>query len=125
MLLQCTWLCVLLLTMCHVALYEKRYSSDNWHVKSKVDRPYIVQGRKNVHKGVFTMKRGNQTLSLKVSGTLNNMASGHSVSMNNLIQCRYCQCRSHKVTQCPLLQCTRCLEFGHTTFYCKKTLPEK
>ena len=125
MLSQCTWFCVLLLTMCHVALYEKRYLSDNWHVKSKVDRPYIVQGRKNVHKGVFTMRRGNQTLSSKGSGTLNNMASGHSVFMNNLIQCRHCQCRSHKVTQCPLLQCTRCLEFGHTTFYCKKTLPEK
>ena len=130
MLQHSTFCCLLLLTMCHVVLYEKRYTSDNWHIKSKADRPYIIKGRKSLHKGSFTMKRGTQTLQYSPSpsqGGLGQALSFHSMNtfMQCFIQCTNCQCKSHKVAQCPLVQCNRCREFGHTTVNCKKTLMDK
>jgi hypothetical protein len=123
MLEHCIFFCTILLTMCHVTLYEGRYTSNNWHVKSKVDRPYFVKGFKK--KGSFTVRRGTQTLQFSPP-SMGQPLSSHSNTMTTFVQCYHCQCTNHKVTQCPLLQCSRCSEFGHNTAaHCKKTLTDK
>lgn len=127
MLQQTIFLCLLLLTMCHVCLFEQCYTSPKWHMKSKVDRPFVVKGQKNSHKGVFTMKRGTQTLQHipAVPQALTTANCSSNFYMNSFITCDRCGCKSHKVTECPLLRCGLCSEFGHLTSSCKKTLPEK
>jgi hypothetical protein len=126
MLQQTILLCLLLLTMCHVCLFEQCYTSPKWHMKSKVDRPFVVKGhQKNSHRGVFTMKRGTQTLqhSPVVPHMLATTQGVHHI--NSFISCTSCGSRSHQVTECPLLRCCHCSKFGHVSASCKKTLPDK
>lgn len=117
--------CMLLLTMCHVAQFEQCYNSDNWHAKKKVDRPFVVPGKKCVQRGVFTMKRGKQTLSSACNVATQSMQSVSSVKMNSFLVCYFCKAKTHSVSRCPLLQCVRCHEYGHIATHCKKTLPDK
>lgn len=110
--------------MCHVSMFEQCYTSKNWHMKSKVDRPFVIQGQKNTQRGVYTVKRGTQTLQyapLLTSST----PMFHFYNMNNLMTCKNCSSKSHSLPLCPLLQCGRCNEFGHVLSICKKTLPLK
>lgn len=124
MLRQTIFLGVLLLTMCHITLFEQCYLSANWHMKSKVNRPFIVHGQKTSQRGVYTVKRGTQTLQHAPPVT-SSTPMFHFYNMNSLLTCRNCSAKTHSVSHCPLLQCEGCREFGHVLSGCKKTFPHK
>jgi hypothetical protein len=112
-------MCVILLTMCHVhwfnQCYTLSYTSSNWRVKSKVNRPLLV--RRN-RKGVFSIRRGTQSLQTIQTNTLLGMP--HPGAEFNLLRCHLCLATCHSVVQCPLVECTKCHEFGHMSYLCKK-----
>jgi hypothetical protein len=108
---------LLVLTMCHVCLFEECYFSTNWRLRSKVERPFMFG--KHQH-GVFTVKRGVQTL--QGSSKQQIAAMQHTGNAYNLLFCRECTSKMHNTSQCPLLQCMKCHEFGHVASTCKKTL---
>jgi hypothetical protein len=107
--------CIVLLLLCHISMFEECYSSSNWRLRSKVERPQKVNGYKV---GVFTIKRGKQQLETSPTQILFNIpTSGHEY---NLVYCQHCFSRNHRTAYCPLLECARCHEFGHASLLCKK-----
>lgn len=117
MLLRTIFYCVLLLNICHMHWYDHRYNSLDWRLNSKTNRPFFVG---KLRRGVYTIKRGNQTLQSSPTQCLQTMNCTDSTF--NLLQCCQCASKQHPSVHCPLRQCTTCHEFGHVACVCKKTL---
>ena len=107
--------CLLLLNVCHMHWYEQRYNSVDWRLHSKTSRPFFVG---KARRGVYTIKRGTQTLHSSTTQCLQTMGAEQDVF--NLMQCHHCSSKQHLAHNCPVHQCTQCAEFGHDAQICKK-----
>ena len=107
--------CLLLLTMCHIVTFEKQHLSSNWRVRARVERPFMTNKKQ---KGVYIVKRGNQ--SLMYSNQHFDLL--HQQISSSVVQCSRCTSDTHTFHSCPLQQCIYCLEFGHVKGHCKKNI---
>jgi hypothetical protein len=117
MLSHVVFLCLVVLTMCHVHWFNQCYTSTNWRKKRLVGRPLHV-GRHR--KGSFTVKRGTQNLDPPNTQVV--VSIPHTGSEYNLVKCHMCMSPCHTVVTCPLVLCTTCHEFGHMSYLCKKNI---
>ena len=114
---QVVFMCILLLTICHIHWFESCYDSTDWRRKCQVDRSLFVG---NIKHGIYSVKRGSQCFAPSPTEVLQ-PGQDQMLFQHNLLKCNHCKSRSHHIVTCPIVQCVKCNEFGHVSFSCKKT----